>query len=92
MKRQAFFESDAVDHLVTMVLELAAEQSVLRERLFIMERAAESLGLRLTAAIESYQPNESEKAALAAMRVTAIDNLMRSVNSEQRPTRSRNLP
>lgn len=83
-RRQAFFESDAVDQLMTMVLELAAEQWVLRERLYVLERAARSSGLDLPAAIDAYRPTEAEKAELAAMRRTLIENLMRSVNREHR--------
>jgi hypothetical protein len=86
-KRQAFFESDAVDQLMSMVLELAAEHWVLRERVFAIERAAKRLGLELTAAIEGYEFTEAEKAALGAMRKTMIENLMRTVNRQHRHAR-----
>ncbi len=87
-RRQAFFESDAVDQLVTMVLELAAEQWVLRERMYVIEKAADRLGLPLGDAVENYRFSDGDKAALAAMRKTMIDNLMRSVNREHRRTRA----
>ncbi len=86
-KRQAFFESDAVDQLVSMVLELATEQWVMRERLYVLERAADRLGLQLRAAIEAYRLDDSERADLAQMRKTMIENLMRTVNREHRHTR-----
>jgi len=86
-KRQAFFESDAVDQLMSMVLELAADHWVLRERVFAIERAAEMLGLDLGAAVERYQFSEAEKATLGAMRKTMIDNLMRTVNRPHRRAR-----
>lgn len=86
-KRQAFFESDAVDQLVSMVLEVAAEQWVLRERVFVIERAMEKLGLSLSAAVEDYRLSEAEQATLAAMRKTMIDNLMRTVSREHRRAR-----
>jgi hypothetical protein len=86
-RRQAFFESDAVDQLVTMVLELAAEQWVLRERVYVIEKAAESLGLKLGAAVEGYRLDDAQKSELAAMRKALIDNLMRSVNREHRRLR-----
>jgi hypothetical protein len=86
-KRQAFFESDAVDQLMSMVLELAAEHWVLRERVFAIERAAERLGLELAAEVESYQFTEAEKEKLGAMRKTLIDNLMRTVNRPHRHAR-----
>jgi hypothetical protein len=86
-RRQAFFESDAVDQLVTMVLELAAEQWVLRERVYTIEKAADALGLNLTAAVENYRFSDDEKTMLAGMRRTMIENLMRSVNQEHRRLR-----
>jgi hypothetical protein len=86
-KRQAFFESDAVDQLMSMVLELAAEHWVLRERVFAIERAAEGLGLELAAAVENYEFSEADKATLGAMRKTLIDNLMRTVNRQHRHAR-----
>lgn len=86
-KRQAFFESDAVDQLVSMVLELASEQWVMRERLYVLERAADRLGLKLREAVEAYRFDESERAELAQMRKTMIENLMRTVNREHRHAR-----
>ena len=87
--RQAFFESEAVDQMLSMVLELATEHWVLRERLFLIERAADKLGLGLGAAVEAYRPDEAEQAKLAEMRKSMIDNLMRTVNREHRRSRPR---
>lgn len=86
-KRQAFFESDAIDQLVSMVLELAAEQWVTRERLYLLEHAADRMGLKLREALETYQPDAAERTELEQMRTTMIRNLMRTVNSEHRRTR-----
>jgi hypothetical protein len=86
-QRQAFFETDAVDQLMSMVLELAAEHWVLRERVFAIERAADELGLKLSAAVENYKFTDTEQATLGAMRKTMIDNLMRTLNREHRHTR-----
>ena len=83
-RRQSFFESDSVDQLMSMVLELAAEQWVLRERLFTIEKAADKLGLPLSAAVENHRFSETEQAQLAQMRKTLIDNFMRTVNREHR--------
>lgn len=88
-KRQAFFESDAVDQLVSMVLELATEQWVIRERLYVIERAVERQGLKLREAVEKYRLSDAESAELAQMRKKMIDNLMRTVNREHRRTRPR---
>jgi len=90
-RRQAFFESDAIDQLVTMVLELAAEQWVLRERIYTIEKAADALGLNFSAAVANYRFSEDDKAALAGMRKAMIDNLMRSVGREHRRLRPGSL-
>ena len=86
-RRQAFFESDAVDQLVSMILELATEQWVIRERLYLIERAAEQQGLKLREAIEGYRPSDSERSELTQMRKTMIANLMRTINFEHRHAR-----
>jgi len=72
---------------MTMVLEIAAEQWVLRERVFVIERAAQQLGLDLPAAVENYRCTPEEQALLTGMRKTMIENIMRSVNREHRHKR-----
>jgi hypothetical protein len=77
--RQQFFESDALDRLVTMFLELATELWTTRERLYVLEREAERLGLPLRAAIEAHAATSDEQAELAAMRRRMLENIMRTL-------------
>jgi hypothetical protein len=77
--RQRFFESDALDRLVTMFLELATELWTTRERLYILEQEAERLGLPLRAAIEAHLTSPAEQTELAAMRRQMLENIMRTV-------------
>lgn len=77
--RQRFFESDALDRLVTMFLELATELWTTRERLYILEQEAERLGLPLRAAIEAHVATPAEQTELAAMRRKMLENVMRTI-------------
>jgi hypothetical protein len=85
-RREAFFETEAIDQLVTMILEVATDHWVLRERVFVIEKAAEQLGIRLSEAVESYQLTAADQQLLAAQRKALIENIMRSVNSPHRRT------
>jgi len=85
-RRQAFFESDAVDQLLSMILELATEVWVVRERLYTLERAANQLGLPLVAAVEKYRFSEAETQELASMRQKMLAELTRNIGRTHRKT------
>jgi len=76
--RPTFFDDPAVDALVTMVLELAREQWVLRHRLAVIEDYVErrdgSLG-----AVESHALPPEATAALDAQRAEFVARLFRAV-------------
>jgi len=55
--RPAFFDPDGVDQLVSMVVELATELWVVRERVYALEAVAEEMNLPLRRAIENFKPN-----------------------------------
>ena len=78
-RRQAFFESDSVDQLLSMMLELATELWVVRERLYVLERAAEGCGVSLRKAIEAYQLSSVEEQELKDMRQRMLNELLRNV-------------
>ncbi len=84
-RRPAFFTADGVDQLVTMVLELAAELWVVRERVFVIEAVATKQGLPLKAAVESYKPSAAEQAELERMRAAMMGQLFRTLNQDHRP-------
>jgi hypothetical protein len=84
-RRPAFFSGDGVDQLVTMVLELATELWVLRERVFVIEAVADRHGLPLKAEVEAYVFSDAERAALEAMRGTMMRQLFRTLNRDHRP-------
>jgi len=85
-RREAFFETDAIDQLITMILEVATDHWVLRERVFVIEKAAQQLGIRLSDAVEAYQLTAADQQFLATQRKTLIENIMRSVNRPHKHT------
>jgi hypothetical protein len=87
-RRPAFFETPGMDQLLSMILELAAEISVVRERVFILEAVLNQRGLAAADAIESYTPTAEESAALAKLRDDATANIFRTLNREHRPVTS----
>jgi hypothetical protein len=91
-RRPAFFAHDGVDQLVTMVLELATELWVVRERVFVIEAVAAQKGLPLKDAVEAYKPSEAERAELARMRGAMMNQLFRTLNQDHRPVDARAKP
>jgi hypothetical protein len=83
-RRPAFFDQDGMDQLVSMVLELAAELWVVRERSFIMERVLARHGLAVSEAIEAYTPTADEQATLAQMRAKMTAQMFRTLAREHR--------
>jgi hypothetical protein len=84
-RRPAFFSQDGVDQILTMVLELATELWVLKERVFVIEAVADAHGLPLKTAVETYVLSGEERAELAQMRATMMDQLFRALNQDNRP-------
>jgi hypothetical protein len=82
--RHAFFEQEGVDQLVSMVLELATELWVLRERMYAFERVAARHGIPAAAEIEAWRPNDAEQAELAAMRQKMLGELLRTLDRQHR--------
>ena len=56
-QRPFFFENPEVDTLLSMLMGLAGEVSVMRDRLDTVERVAAEKGLFTAADIEAYEPN-----------------------------------
>jgi hypothetical protein len=81
-ERPAFFETPGMDQLLSMILELATEISVTRERVFILEAVLKQQGLAVSDAIEAYVPTAEENAALAKLRAEATANIFRTLNRE----------
>lgn len=81
--RPDFFPGEpGADQLLRMVLALAAELSVLRERLDTAEQVAAGRGFDLRAAIEDYEPTLADRERREAWRVEFLQRLLQGVSDE----------
>ncbi len=83
-RRPAFFDAPGMDQILSMVLELAAELWVVRERVFILEAVLKKQGVAAADAVETYVPTDAEKAVLAKMCAEATANIFRTLNREHK--------
>ena len=81
-RRSRFFDADGVDELMSMVLELTAEVSTLRERQYVLERVLEEHNLPVGQAVESYQPTERDETLMGADRERLLSTVLRTLEAE----------
>lgn len=74
-----FFDDPNTDRLLTMVMELASEVSVLRDRLDTHERLAARHGLYSEEDIESFAPSHEEASARSEWRSRFLDRLLKGL-------------
>jgi len=86
-KHPHFFDDPNVDRLMTMVMNLAAEVSVLRERLDTHEQVASSKKLFTPADIEDFDPSDDVREAREAWRNRFLDRLLSVVQEEMEKAR-----
>lgn len=67
-KRPAFYAAPGLDQAMSMILVLANEWNVLRDRLDTLERVLEARGIDAAEAIEAYQPPQPVLEAREARR------------------------
>lgn len=80
-RRNRFFNAEGVDDLLSMVLELTAEVSVMRQRQYAMERILETEGVTVSDALQSWQPDEQDEAWLAADRERLLGTVFRTLEA-----------
>ena len=81
-KKPTFFADPQIDKLMAIVMALAGEVSVLRERLDTVERVAESKGLLLRQEIEAYRPTEPAAEEREEWRRQYLERILRVVHEE----------
>lgn len=81
-KKPTFFVDPQVDKLMAIVMALAGEVSVLRERLDTVERVAESKGLLSRQEIEAYRPAEQAAEEREQWRSQYLARILRVVHEE----------
>lgn len=79
-KRPQFFDDPAVDQMMTFLLELMTEVSVLRERMDTVERLLDTKGTVSRAEIEAYRADAAVEAERTAWRDAYFQRVMRMHN------------
>lgn len=77
-----FFDDPNIDRLLTMFMNMAAEISVLRDRVDTHERVAAAKGAYSPADIEAYDPPDDVRAAREAWRNTFLDRLLKTMEQD----------
>jgi hypothetical protein len=77
-----FFPDPNVDRVLGVVMELAAEVYVLRDRLHTVERLLERSGTLDRSELDAYQPTEAERAQRLAGRDALIARILAPMTAE----------
>ena len=85
-KRPTFFNDPQIDTVMGIVMALAGEVSVLRERLDSVERLAAAKGLFTQDDIEAYRPDDAVMAERERWRAEYIERVLRVVHQELEET------
>ncbi len=84
-----FFESDSVDRLAQMMLVMAAEMHVLRDRVRCLEFLLESKGQIDPQALEHFKPDERQAQVLAQEREAFVSHLFEVIDGRAKSTSGR---
>ncbi|MDE0800251.1 MAG: hypothetical protein OSB02_05870 [Rhodospirillaceae bacterium] len=76
-KRSVFFDDPAIDQIMTFILELSAEVSVVYDRMDTVERLLDEKGTISRDDIEAYRPNEGVEAARNGRREAYLKRVFR---------------
>lgn len=83
-RRNRFFDSDGMDDLVAMIIELTSEMSVIKERQYVTEKILEEQGLNVAESIEQWQPSEEQEAEMATERTRLLGTVLRTLDVDSR--------
>jgi len=84
--RPAFFPGEpAAERLLGMVMTLATELAVVRERLDTIERITAARGMDLAAEVDAYEPPVGVREAREAWRQAFLDRLLKTLGEEVAP-------
>jgi hypothetical protein len=81
-KRPHYFEDPAIDRTLSIVMAIAGEVSVLRERLDTVERLLDAKGTISRADIESYTPDRVAGAERGLLTKEYIARILRGVQQD----------
>lgn len=74
-KRPTFFEVDGVDEAMSMILVLASEFCVMRDRLDTVEKVATAKGIMLDEEVDNFEPDEATVLAREDRRKAFLNRL-----------------
>ena len=77
-----FFNDANIDRLLTMVMELASEVSVMRDRLDTHERLSAKHGVYTEDDVENFSPSEEEAVAREEWRGKFLDRILNALYTE----------
>lgn len=81
-KRPAYFDDPAIDRLLSMVLALAGDVAVLRERLDTIERLLDAKGTLSRADIEGFLPDREAAYERGLQHRELVARLLRAVQQD----------
>ncbi len=84
-KRPQFFDDPAIDQMMTFIIELATEVSVVYDRLDTVERLLETKGTITKADVEAYRPDDTIEAERMARRDAYLKRVFRMHTQDQAP-------
>jgi hypothetical protein len=91
-KRPQYFDDPAVDRLLSIVMALVGEVSVLRERLDTVERLLEAKGALSRADLESYTPDAGAAFERGASTREYVARILRGIHQDLEALRSEEPP
>ncbi len=84
-----FFDSPGIDRLAQMLLVMASELHVLRDRVRCLEFALANQGQLDLSALEHFQPSEAQAAVLARERDAFVAHLFEVIDGRAKSTSGR---
>ena len=78
-KRPTYLSDPTSEKILAMLMALAGEVSVMRDRMETMERLSEKHGVFSLEDIENYVPSEQEQAARKTRRAEYLQHIFRAV-------------
>jgi hypothetical protein len=81
-KRPGFYDTPALDHMMSMVMVLAGEVSVLADQIDLMQRVAAEKGLDLAGGMKTIKLDQPALEAREARRQAMLDRLFYLMRKE----------
>jgi hypothetical protein len=83
--RPQYFDDPAVDRLLQMMLELAAELWAVKDWQFVVNRLLEERGVLTLDDVRFYQPSEADQRILAAEREKFVHRFIKHISPTMEP-------